>query len=133
MKIVAGYSYSVWNNKLTVYVKDLFGNEFSIAEIDDVNKDDSVNDSLALETLEQLDYRLKDDFNFSNIEKGHTEEEYMELFGYSYNQGELFDVPIEEIFDGSLEKNDDIVYWLIGNRVYETEIPYDHKTNLFKN
>ena len=126
MKIVANYSYSVWNNKLTVFVKDLSGNEFSIAEIDDVNEsvDDSVKDSLALETLENLDYRLKDEFDFSNIEFGHTKEEYISKFKNAYDDGELFDVPIEEVFDGSLEKNNEIMYWYIDGRLFETEIPF---------
>lgn len=134
MNIYSAFSHDVDNNgEMTIYIQHFTETWHSVASVLDCKRmSNKAKDELAQEILEERDFYPVEKFNFSNIEKGHTEEEYMNLFGYSYNKGELFDVSIEEIFDGSLEKNDDIVYWLIGEYVYETEIPYDHKTNLWR-
>lgn len=51
---------------------------------------------------------------------GHTIEEWEETF----NQCEdLWDFPIEEVVDGTIEPNTDMVYWQIDDRLYETLIP----------
>ena len=39
------------------------------------------------------------------------------LYGASYD---LWDFPIEELLDGTVEINEDIWYWLIDGRCYET-------------
>ena len=55
------------------------------------------------------------------IEVGHTLEEYKEKFGLQYEQAELWDIPIEEAFDGTFdEEHLNGVYWLIDGRLYET-------------
>lgn len=55
------------------------------------------------------------------IEFGHTLEEYQEKFGQEYEQGNLWDFAVEEVFDGTIEaENLDNVYWLIDGRLYET-------------
>lgn len=48
---------------------------------------------------------------------GKTEDEYLTYYGKSYD---LWDVPIEELLDGTIEINQDIWYWLINGRCYET-------------
>ena len=56
------------------------------------------------------------------IEFGHTLEEYQEKFGQEYEQGNLWDFAVEEVFNGTIEaENLDNVYWLIDGRLYETE------------
>lgn len=55
------------------------------------------------------------------IEFGHTLEEYQEKFGQEYEQGNLWDFAVEEVFNGTIEaENLDNVYWLIDGRLYET-------------
>jgi len=55
------------------------------------------------------------------IEFGHTLEEYQEKFGQEYEQAELWDFSVEEVFNGTIEaENLANVYWLIGDRLYET-------------
>lgn len=49
-----------------------------------------------------------------------TLKEYMETYGEAYNKGELWDFPIEELKDGSVEPDLDKVYWEIDGRLYET-------------
>jgi hypothetical protein len=54
------------------------------------------------------------------IEFGHTLEEYKEKFGQQYDLGELWDISIEDAFDGAIdEENLNGVYWLIDGRLYE--------------
>lgn len=54
------------------------------------------------------------------IEFGHTLEEYQEKFGQQYDSGELWDVSIEDTFNGAIdEENLNGVYWLINGRLYE--------------
>ena len=55
------------------------------------------------------------------IEVGHTLEEYQEKFGLQYEQAELWDISIEDAFNGAIdEEHLDGVYWLIDGRLYET-------------
>ena len=58
---------------------------------------------------------------------GKTEEEYLNengegaIFGTYYGASyDLWDFPIEELLDGTVEINEDIWYWLIDGRCYET-------------
>lgn len=37
------------------------------------------------------------------------------------SNGNLWDFPIEEILDGTVEPNEGIWYWLINGRLYETD------------
>lgn len=57
-----------------------------------------------------------------HYETGHTVEEYMERFGFEYDSGDCWDILVEELEDGTLEPNEDMVYWLIGDRYYETPL-----------
>lgn len=65
---------------------------------------------------------LKEDFNEEDfhIEKGHTIDEYMKLYGDQYEDGNLWDFLISEVEDGSVDLDKDTVYWQIGDRYYET-------------
>lgn len=56
------------------------------------------------------------------VEKGHIIEEYMCMFGESYENGDLWDFPIEELYDGSIKPQKDMIYWLIKDRAYETTL-----------
>lgn len=49
-----------------------------------------------------------------------TLEEYMETYGEAYNNGELWDFSWEDLENGSIEPNLDMVYWEIDGRLYET-------------
>ena len=51
------------------------------------------------------------------LETGHTLEEWNDKYGDSENR---WDFPIEELLDGTIEPDEDMVYWVIDNRVYET-------------
>jgi len=51
-----------------------------------------------------------------------TEHTIDELHNGSTWNNECWDFPLEELLDGSIEPRDDIVYWLIGDRAYETTI-----------
>lgn len=55
------------------------------------------------------------------IATGHTLEIYMSEHGEAYDRGELWDFPYQELFDGTIEPKDGMTYWLIGERLYETE------------
>lgn len=48
-------------------------------------------------------------------------EEYRANYGESYDNGELWDYPIEEL-DYLLDRNDEMVYVLIDGRIYETGV-----------
>lgn len=72
-----------------------------------------------------LDEDFEESPNGAKIEKGHTLEEYMEIFGEPYNRGELWDFSKEDFLGGAVEINPDIVYWeIVDNdgetRYYET-------------
>jgi hypothetical protein len=120
LKLYDSYSYCLSGDELTIFVKDFAGNEFSVATISDVNDENA--EDITKETLADLEYHFKDEYDFSNIEEGHTREEYKKYFNDEYEDGTLWDFSIEELFDGSLEKNSHIIYWLIGNNAYETSI-----------
>ena len=45
-------------------------------------------------------------------------DEWLEACGW--DDRELWDFPIEELLDGTVDINEDIWYWLIGGRCYET-------------
>ena len=47
---------------------------------------------------------------------GKTEEEWSESYGGDC----IWDFPIEELLDGTIDINEDIWYWLIDGRCYET-------------
>ena len=59
-----------------------------------------------------------------NVDKSHTIDEYLDRFGDEYNDGLLWDFEESDFEDGSIEFRDDIVYWLIDGRYYETDIPF---------
>lgn len=67
----------------------------------------------------------KGDINMNNniakikIEFNHTLEEYMSIYESDYEMGDLWDFPIEDIFDNAIEC-DDITFWFINGRLYET-------------
>ena len=73
-------------------------------------------------------YILKTKFGDSlQVEEGHTFEEYRKLFGGAYDEGELWDFSEEDIKDGSIESQPNMVYWLIKDndgesRFFETTI-----------
>ena len=60
---------------------------------------------------------LKEDFEETSfgakIEDGHTIEEYREKFGELYDEGQLWDFSEEDLMDGAIDVNPDIVYWKI--------------------
>lgn len=56
------------------------------------------------------------------IEFGKTLDEYMSKFGEAHNNGELWDFDAKEFGDGSIELDPNIVYWKIGDRIYETTV-----------
>ena len=53
------------------------------------------------------------------IEIGHTIEEWENKYGHN-EDGENWDFSIDELLDGTIEPNEDITYWFIGGRLYET-------------
>jgi hypothetical protein len=65
----------------------------------------------------------------NNIETNHTIEEYMSQFGDKYLMGDLWDFEKQDFNEG-IEFKDNIVYWLINDRYYETTIPVCNKSNL---
>ena len=52
------------------------------------------------------------------VEVGHSLEEWQERYG---NNDDAWDFPVEEISDGTITPDEDVVYWLINNRLYETK------------
>lgn len=56
------------------------------------------------------------------VETNHTLAEYIEKFGDAYDNGELWDFSKEELENGAVEPNKNIVYWEIDGRLYETTI-----------
>ena len=50
---------------------------------------------------------------------GKTQEEWSQAFG----DDDLWDFPIEELLDGTIEINEGIWYFLINGRCYETDKP----------
>ena len=65
--------------------------------------------------------------NGATVEYGHTFDEYDELYGLSYDDGELWDFSKEDFTNGAIEPRKNMIYWSIkdenGNeRFYETDI-----------
>ena len=65
--------------------------------------------------------------NGAIVEHGHTFDEYEELYGLSYENGDLWDFSRKDLEDGSIEPQKDMVYWSIKDldgeeRLYETEL-----------
>ena len=54
----------------------------------------------------------------AHFECGHTEREWVVKFGTDEN---LWDVSITDIIEGAIEPNEEITYWYINGRLYETE------------
>lgn len=52
-------------------------------------------------------------------EMGHTLKEWEELVN---RDDSLWDFPLDEMLDGTVNSNGDIVYWFIDGRLYETDI-----------
>lgn len=55
-----------------------------------------------------------------NIVFGKTKQEWKRDVESQCDEGDLWDFPIEEMLDGSVEINENIYYWLIDGRLYET-------------
>lgn len=55
------------------------------------------------------------------VETGHTKQEWAVEFG-DYGNGDCWDFPIEELIDGTVEPDEDIIYWCIDGRMYETTL-----------
>lgn len=55
-----------------------------------------------------------------NIEDNHTIDEYMVVYGDLYNSGELWDLSIKDAKSGAIDLDPIMIYWRIGNRLYET-------------
>ena len=78
-------------------------------------------DSLYDEDIKCEFRRAVGDFlTHDNIEQGHTYEEYMEVYGVDYNNGDLWDFTQEDIENGAVEMDYDRIYWFIDGRYYET-------------
>lgn len=56
------------------------------------------------------------------MDNTHTLAEYMSLFGEKYESGELWDFDYLEFLNGAIEPQEGMVYWKIGDRVYETTL-----------
>lgn len=66
-----------------------------------------------------------DEVNGFHIEYGHSLEEYMNLWGDLYKEGELWDFSFDDVKSKAIEPNDNMVYWALIDkdgelRVYET-------------
>lgn len=67
--------------------------------------------------IKELEEHLPTDlFHFTNVEEGHTLEEWEALFGNE----ELWDFTEEDLIRGAVELDPDMVYWAIDGRLYET-------------
>lgn len=52
------------------------------------------------------------------LEIGHTLDEWQEKYGSNEDN---WDFPINELLDGTIEPDENITYWLINGRLYETK------------
>jgi len=55
------------------------------------------------------------------IEWGHTIDEWEHYFSQQIEEGTLWDYPYEELFNGALDPFDNMTYWFIDGRLYETD------------
>ena len=55
-----------------------------------------------------------------NIESNHTLDEYTEEYGDLYDSGELWDFSIKDARAGAIDLDPIMIYWCIGDRLYET-------------
>ena len=53
-----------------------------------------------------------------HLELGHTEEEWRDMYG---SDNSLWDIALDDYIEGAIEPNEDITYWYINGRLYETE------------
>ena len=56
---------------------------------------------------------------FMTIEFGHTEDEWEKK---GFDTDNCWDFSIEDFLSGAIEPNEDITYWLIDGRIFETDI-----------
>lgn len=65
------------------------------------------------------------------VETSHTLKEWNEHF--KKDDAILWNFPKEELLDGTVEPQPFMIYWLIGNRLYETTLaePLDKSNNLY--
>ena len=49
-----------------------------------------------------------------------TMEEYMDTYAAEYSNGDVWDFPIEELLDEAIDIREDIWYYLINGRCYES-------------
>lgn len=65
-----------------------------------------------------------------NIIVGHTKEEYDNTYGDLYEEGEVWDLSLEDVDTYAIELNDEYEYWWLLDeddepRIYETRKPYE--------
>ena len=53
-----------------------------------------------------------------NLEIGHSVQEWKKLYSQNKN---LWDISLEDFITGAVDPSEDIVYWYIDGRLYETE------------
>ena len=73
------------------------------------------------------------EINYFHIELGHTFEEYKELYGSLYEEGDLWDYSLEDVKTNAVEGNCNVLYWgiVVDNelRVFETTIQEEFELN----
>jgi hypothetical protein len=66
-------------------------------------------------------------FWFTNVETGHSLDEYNALFKSEIEDGSLWSFSKEDMETGAIEPNPDMLYWEIDGRLYETICNPDNK------
>lgn len=59
-----------------------------------------------------------------HLDTYHTIDEWSKKYGDNDGDETFWDFDIRDIFEGSVEPDENIVYWYIDGRVYETDIEY---------
>lgn len=77
-----------------------------------INDKDMIEEIIAHIDSSLLDEALTMDDRGAKVETNHTYDEYRELFGSKYDDGELWDFS-EDDFNSAIDINPDIVYWKI--------------------
>lgn len=54
------------------------------------------------------------------IVRGQTLKQYMLEYGDDYREGKVWDFALSDIQNGAIEPQKRMIYWLIGDRLYET-------------